>query len=63
MLELCRKKLDILTGLRTWHCHIEKHIATLGLKQNSDCRYCGAEDGNQEYLALNCIAQKSLPTI
>lgn len=50
MLELIlsRKRLGVLTGFLTRHRRLAKHMAKIGLKQNSDYNCCGTEDETLE---------------
>lgn len=52
-LELSRNRLQALTGFLTKDCYIGKHIASIGLKQNSMCRFCGVKYESSEHLTSN----------
>lgn len=55
MLELSNNRLRVFTGFLIRHCCIGKHMARLGLQENSNCKFSGTEDENLELLTSNCI--------
>lgn len=38
------------------HCQLEKYIARTDLKQNGNCRFCGAEDERLKHPTSNFVA-------
>jgi ribonuclease HI len=56
MLCLPRKQLRILTAFLTGHCKLGKHLTTMGLQEDSKCRFCKIGDETPTHLLINCYA-------
>lgn len=56
IIRLDKARLRTLTGFLTGHCRLRKHLRTLGLEEEDDCRLCGEEEETPEHLIVTCLA-------
>ena len=48
--------MRILTAFLTGHCKLGKHLTTMGLQEDSKCRFCKIGDETPTHLLINCYA-------
>jgi ribonuclease HI len=52
IVELPRKQLRIIVGLRTGHCPLNRHLQVMGIRQSPDCEACpGTEETPVHFIA------------
>jgi hypothetical protein len=59
-LSFSRMQSRVVTGLRTGHNTLTKHLYLMGLSDSPLCRRCGAEDETSAHILYECKALASL---
>jgi len=55
-----RKTLKVIVERITGHCRFRKHLHTLGIASEPDCRKCGMEEETAHHIVCKCPAIKSI---
>jgi len=60
LINLSKISLKALTGFLTGHCRLREHLRTLGLEEDSTCRFCGEEPETPHLILLECYAVQKI---
>ncbi|KAJ8941804.1 hypothetical protein NQ318_015929 [Aromia moschata] len=55
-IKLGRNQLRWIVGLFTGHCPLMRHLTTIGVKNDPDCRRCGEEEETSFHILCECPA-------
>ncbi|KAJ8961350.1 hypothetical protein NQ318_014593 [Aromia moschata] len=55
-IKLGRNQLRWIVGLFTGHCPLMRHLTTIGVKNDPDCRRCGEEEETSLHILCECPA-------
>ncbi|KAJ8951734.1 hypothetical protein NQ318_012585 [Aromia moschata] len=55
-IKLGRNQLRWIVGLFTGHCPLKRHLTTIGVKNDLDCRRCGEEEETFLHILCECPA-------
>lgn len=55
-ISLPKNRLRILTGLLTGHCRLRKHLSTMKIRDDDQCRFCHSEQETPLHLLTECLA-------
>ncbi|KAJ8951003.1 hypothetical protein NQ318_006387 [Aromia moschata] len=55
-IKLGRNQLRWIVGLFTGHCSLMRHLTTIGVKNDPDCRRCGEEEETSFHILCECPA-------
>jgi len=55
-----RKHLKVIVEMITGHCNLPKHLHTLGIVSEPDCRKWGMEEETAHHIVCECPAIKSI---
>lgn len=51
-----RRDLRMVTGLLTGHCHLNRHLQIIGIKDDSECRWCLEDEETSSHILTECPA-------
>jgi len=49
-----RRTLKIILEMITGHCRLRKHLHTIGIASEPDCRKCGIEEETAHHIVCEC---------
>lgn len=56
LLPMKRNDLRMMTGVLTGHFHLNRHLEMIGIKTDSECRWCLEEEETSKHAPTNCLA-------
>jgi ribonuclease HI len=56
LLKLNRKDLKLVTEILTGHCHLNEHLTRIGVKDDSECRWCLEDEESSLHVITSCPA-------